>query len=334
MVYLLQRLALAAVVVLGAVTIVFALSTVIVADPARAALGQEATGDQIAQYRRELGLDQPIWVQYATYLGRVIRGDFGRSIVTKNLVTDDLGKTLPATLELVIPSIVLSTIVGISAGVASAANRGGPVDHVSRLVSIAGMSLPVFWLGIVLQIVFYTNLSWLPAGGRLSPVLSAPPAVTGFYTIDALLALNLPLFFDAVLHLVLPVVSLSLLNVATMARMTRASLLEVLHHDYIRTARAKGLAEKVVINRHALRNALIPVLTVLGFRIGYLLGGAVIVETIFAWPGLGRRAVLALQLVDIPVVAAFTIYVTAGYALINLLIDLSYSRIDPRIRST
>lgn len=332
--YLLQRLALSAVVVLGAVTIVFALSTIIVADPARAALGQEATGDQIAQYRRELGLDQPIWVQYATYLAHVVRGDLGRSIVTKEFVTDDLGKTLPATLELVIPSIVFSTIIGLVAGVASAANRGGAIDHVSRLVSIAGMSLPVFWLGIVLQIVFYTDLSWLPAGGRLSPIVTSPTTITGFYTLDSLLALNVPLFIDALRHLILPVITLSLLNVATMARMTRASLLEVLHQEYIRTARAKGLAENVVLYRHALRNALIPVLTVLGFRIGYLLGGAVIVETIFAWPGLGRRAVLALQLVDIPVVAAFTIYVTAGYALINLLIDLSYSRLDPRIRST
>jgi ABC-type dipeptide/oligopeptide/nickel transport system permease component len=152
--------------------------------------------------------------------------------------------------------------------------------------------------------------------------------------VDALIALNFPLFVDALRHLVLPVITLSLLNVATMARMTRASLLEVLHQEYIRTARAKGLAERVVVYRHALRNALIPVLTVLGFRIGYLLGGAVIVETIFAWPGMGRRAVLALQLVDIPVVAAFTIYVTAGYALINLLIDMSYSRLDPRIRRT
>ena len=159
MLYLLRRLVLAAVVVLGAVTIVFALSTIIPSDPARAALGQEATGDQIAQYRHEVGLDQPIWVQYVTYLGRVVHGDFGRSIVTKDFVTDDLGKTIPATLELVIPSIVLSTLVGIISGTASAANRGGIVDHVSRLISIAGMSLPVFWLGIVLQIVFYTNLS-------------------------------------------------------------------------------------------------------------------------------------------------------------------------------
>lgn len=330
--YLLRRLALAAVVVLGAITIVFALSTVIVADPARAALGQEATGDQIAQYRRETGLDQPIWVQYAVYVSRVMRGDFGRSIVTKNSVTDDLGRALPATLELVIPSIILSTSLGIFAGVASAARRGGFVDHVSRLTSIAGMSLPVFWLGIVLQIIFYTNLSWLPASGRLSVTMTPPPTITGFYTIDALFALDSHLFLTAMAHLVLPVITLSLLNIATMARMTRASLLEVLRQDYVRTARAKGLAETAVVYRHALRNAMIPVLTVLGFRVGTLLGGAVIVETIFAWPGVGRYAVVALQLADIPVVAAFTIYVTVAYSLINLAIDLSYGRIDPRVR--
>lgn len=331
--FLLQRLVLAAVVVLGAITIVFALSTVIVADPAQAALGQEATGDQVEQYRRELGLDQPIWVQYATYLGRVARGDFGRSIVTKNRVTDDLGRTLPATLELVIPSIVLSTVIGIGAGVASAANRGGFIDHLSRLVSIAGMALPVFWLGILLQIVFYTNLSWLPAAGRLPPAMTPPPQVTGFYTLDALFAADLPVLVQALRHLLLPVFTLSLLNVATMARMTRASLLDVLRQEYVRTARAKGLSERVVTYRHALRNALIPVLTVLGFRIGTLLGGAVITETVFAWPGVGRYAVFGLQRVDIPVVAAFTIYVTVAYTLINLIIDASYSRIDPRIGS-
>lgn len=326
-----QRLLYAILVVLGSTALVFALSTVVVADPARAALGLDASAAQVDQYRHEMGLDRPIWIQYARYMARVATGDLGRSIVSGGRITDELGRTIPASIELILPSIIIAALVGVALGAGSASSRGQLSDHLTRLVSIAGMSLPVFWLGIMLQVAFYGQLSWLPSSGRLSITAAAPPFVTGLYTLDSLLARDWGGFVDAVRHLILPVVSLSLVNVATMARMTRASLLDALGQDYIRTARAKGMHERVVLYRHALRNALIPVVTIFGLRIGTMLGGAVLVETIFAWPGIGRYAVFAMQHVDLPVVAGFTIYVTVACTLVNLLVDISYALIDPRV---
>lgn len=331
--FLIRRTLFFLVVVLGAIAVVFVLAQVTPADPARAALGPDASNEQVEQYRREVGLDQPTHIQFVRYMGRLVRGDLGVSIVTRNRVADDLGRAIPATVELLVPSILLSLALGVAMGAVSAVGRGQAVDHASRIFSIMGMSLPVFWLGLVLQLVFYKQLSWLPAGGRLPIAMSAPPSVTGLYTIDALLVGDLNLFQEAVRHLILPVVTLSTVTVATIARITRASLLEVLGQDFLRTARAKGLLERVVIYRHALRNALIPVVTVFGMRVGVMFGGAVLTETIFTWPGVGRYAFYGLRQVDLPVVIAFVIYATLAYAIINMFVDASYSIMDPRIRT-
>lgn len=330
--FLLRRTLFLSVVVLGALAVVFAMAHVIPADPARAALGQDASEEQVAAYRRQVGLDEPLWWQFLRYLGRLARGDLGTSIVTGNRVAEDLRDAVPATVELVLPSIVVSLAAGTVLGVVSAVWRGRLVDHGSRVASILGMSLPVFWFGLVLQLVFYKHLGWLPAGGRLSIMAIPPEAVTGLYTVDALLAGDRALFLEACRHLVLPVVTLSTVSVATVARITRASLLDVLGRDYVRTARAKGLSERVTTYKHALRNALIPVVTVFGLRVGIMLGGAVLTESIFAWPGIGRYAFYGLRQLDLPVVSAFVVYVTVAYAVLNMLVDASYSLLDPRIR--
>jgi len=330
--FLLRRTLFLALVVLGALAVVFAMAHVIPSDPARAALGQDASQEQVDEYRRKLGLDDPLWWQFVRYVGRLARGDLGVSIVTGNRVVDDLRDAVPATVELVLPSIVVALVLGILLGVASAVWRGRAVDHLSRVVSILGMSLPVFWFGLVLQLVFYKHLSWLPAGGRLP--LTALPAEgpTGIYTVDALVAGDLGLVLEAFRHLVLPVITLSTVSIATVARITRASLLDVLGRDYVRTARAKGLGERATVYKHALRNALIPVVTIFGLRVGIMLGGAVLTETIFAWPGIGRYAFYGLRQLDLPVVSAFVVYVTLAYAALNMLVDASYSFLDPRIR--
>ncbi len=330
--FLLRRVAFAGLVVLGAIALVFTLAHIVPSDPARAALGQEATENQVEQYRREIGLDRPLWVQFGRYLWRLAHGDLGVSVLTKNRVTEDLGGAIPATVELLIPSLILSFLCGVFLGVYSAVHRGRPGDHVARVISILGMSLPVFWFGLVLQVLFYGRLSWLPAGGRLPMTAAIPAHITGLYTVDALLAGDWASALQTLRHLVLPVITLSMLNVAAMARITRASLLEVLRQDFVRTARAKGLGERVVVYKHAVRNAMIPVITVFGLRVGVLFGGAVLTESIFSWPGVGRYAVFALRQVDLPVVAAFTIYTTLTYAVVNLLVDISYSLFDPRIR--
>lgn len=320
-------------VVLGAIAVIFMMAHLVPADPARAALGPEASNEQVEQYRREMGLDRPLLVQFGRYLYRLARGDLGVSILTRNPVREDLAKAVPATIELVAPSIILSVIIGVILGVASAIRRGRSLDHFSRVFSILGMSLPVFWFGLVLQLIFYKELSWLPASGRLPLTATAPPMVTGLYSIDALLAGDWSLWLQSLRHLVLPVITLSAVNVATVARITRASLLEVLQLDYVRTARAKGLPERTVIYRHALRNALIPVVTVIGMRVGITFGGAVLTESIFAWPGVGRYAFYGLRQLDLPVVIAFVIYITLTYAIINMIVDASYSILDPRIRA-
>ena len=331
--FLARRLLFFALVILGAMAVVFVLAQVIPADPARAALGPDASREQVAQYRHETGLDRPLWVQFGRYLERLLRGDLGISIVTHNRVAADLGEAVPATVELMLASTALSLVLGVVFGVASAVRRGQMLDHMSRILSIVGMSFPVFWLGLVLQLVFYRDLSWLPAGGRLPITARPPPAVTGLYTVDALLAGDWGLFFQVLRHLVLPAVTLSTVSVATVARITRASLLEVLSQDFVRTARAKGLTERLVVYRHALRNALIPVVTVFGLRVGIMFGGAVLTESIFAWPGVGRYAFYGLRQLDLPVVLAFVIYATVAYALLNMMVDASYSLLDPRIRT-
>lgn len=330
--FLVKRVLFTAVVLLGSLAVAFTLSHAIPGDPARAALGEYATREAVEKYRSDLGLDKPLIVQLMMYLSRVVRGDLGVSINTARPVLRDLTGLLPATLELILPSLFLATLVGIALGVTSAVHAGTLRDHVSRVISAFGVSMPIFWFGIVLQIAFYRNLGWLPAAGRL-PVGFPPPAhVTGLYTIDSFLAGDWGAFWLALQHLILPVTTLTMFNLPFVARMTRAMMLDVLHSDYVRTARSKGLHARAVVYKHALRNSLIPVVTVLGMRIGAALGGAVITETVFSWPGMGRYAVESLRILDYPVVIGFTLMMTFAYATSNLLVDMSYALIDPRIR--
>lgn len=330
--FILRRIAFMLLTVLGAVTVTFMLATLVPSDPARAALGPDATELQVANYRRERGLDQPVTVQYVRYLGAILQGDFGLSIVSRTPIVADLARFIPATVELLIPSLLISVVLGFALGVAAAFYRGTWVDQVSRFLSLVGLSMPVFWLGLVLQLVFFRALGWFPAGGRLANVFSPPPNVTGFYTFDSLIAGRWDLLASSLHHLVLPAFALSTLTLGIVARMTRSSLLDVLSSNYVRTARSKGLRERSVLWKHALRNSLVPIVTVIGLRLGQMFSGAVLTETVFAWPGVGRYAFTALRQLDFPVVMAFTVWATLVYAMVNLIIDLSYTFIDPRVR--
>jgi peptide/nickel transport system permease protein len=329
--YLAQRILFGAVVLMGSLVFVFTLSHAVPGDPARAALGEYATAQAVESYRKEYGLDRPFAVQFGLYLGRAVRGDFGISINTGRPVMQDLLQYFPATLELVLPSLFLATGIGIVLGVISAVKVGSMADHASRVASVFGVSIPVFWLGIVLQLVFYRWLVWLPIGRRLPAGATPPPGITGLYTVDSLLAGQWGTFWLALQHLVLPVISLTIFNLPIIARLTRASMLDALRADYIRTARSKGLPGRAVVYKHALRNSLIPVVTMLGIRISAALGGAVITETIFSWPGMGRYAVDALRTLDYPVVVGFTLMMTTAYLLTGIVVDASYVLIDPRI---
>ena len=330
--FLIRRLALLLLVLLGLSGLTFALSHLVPTDPARAALGFDAAPDMVQQYRREMGLDRPLPVQYALYLRNLLRGDLGVSIMTRRSVVEDLGKFLPPTVELTLVSLLLSVTVGGALGVLAAVRRGGPVDVLATAGPVAQLSVPVFVMGLLLLLVFYRWLGWLPYGGRLGSSMVPPPTITGLYTVDSLLRFDFLTFRDAMAHLILPAVALSNLTLAEMTRITRSAVLDVLGQDYVRTARSKGLAERAVIWRHVMKNAAIPVLTVMGLRVGFLMGGAVITETIFAWPGIGRYAWEGARNVDLNVVMGVTLVLALAYTLINLLVDVLYSVLDPRVR--
>ncbi|MDR7483649.1 MAG: ABC transporter permease [Armatimonadota bacterium] len=300
--YLLRRLGLAVPTLIGVTVIVFALIRLIPGDPARLILGLQASEDEVQRLRLELGLDRPLYVQYARFLARLARGDLGQSAVTREPVIDEIGSRLPATVQLAVSSIVVATLVGMAAGILSATRQYAAADYLVMTVALFGVSLPVFWLGLMLMLLFSVYLNWLPAGGYGTPA-----------------------------HLVLPTVALAAFSIAIIARMTRSSLLEVFNQDYIRTARAKGLHGRVVILRHALRNALIPVITVIGLQFGALLGGAILTETVFAWPGMGRLLVTAITSRDYAVIQGVVLIFAGLFTLVNLVVDVLYAYVDPRI---
>lgn len=300
--YILRRLALAVPTLVGVTVVVFALIRLVPGDPARLVLGLQASEEEVQRLRVQLGLDQPLPVQYARFLGRLVQGDLGRSVVTGEPVTREIAARLPATVQLAVASTLLATAAGMAAGVISATRQYSWVDYLVMTVALFGISLPVFWLGLMLMLLFSVHLRWLPAGGYGTPA-----------------------------HLVLPTVTLAAFSVAIIARMTRSSLLEVLHQDYVRTAWAKGLGAQAVILRHALKNALIPVVTVIGLQFGGLLGGAILTETVFAWPGMGRLLVGAIVARDYPVVQGAVLVFAALFTLVNLAVDVLYAYVDPRI---
>lgn len=316
----------------GITFVTFFIAQVIPIDPAVAALGENAREEQIREFRERYGLDKPILVQYALYLQRLLQLDLGRSLRTGRPVAEDLKEFFPATLELSLAAFLVAALLGLPAGIWAALKQNRFPDLLVRLLALLLGSTPVFFLAILLLEVLHRKLGLLPGPGRLDPYLIPPPSVTGMVTLDALLARDWVAFRDAFHHLVLPAFVLGSASAALLARMVRAAMLEVLSQDYIRTAWAKGLAAKQVVFRHALKNAALPVLTLLGGLMGGLLSGAVLTETIFSWPGLGRYVTQSATSLDFPAVMGVTLLVGLVYSLLNLLVDLFYALLDPRIR--
>jgi len=311
--------------------IIFLLIRLAPGDPAITMAGEHASAETLAQMRTKWGLDKPVIVQYFIWLGHALRGDFGQSILTHQSVLVELVQRFPNTLELSIFAMAFATIIGVLAGIVSAVKRYSFLDYTSMIIALFGVSMPVFWLAIMLIMVFSIRFDLLPTGGRLGVMYSIKP-LTHLYLLDSLLELNFPAFLDALKHLILPSLALGTIPMAFVARVTRSSMLDVMSQDYIRTARSKGLNEKAVVIKHALRNALIPIITASGTEFAMLMGGAVLTETIFSWPGLGTYIVQAVSARDYPAVQGAVIFVASMVALVNLIVDIFYSYVDPRIR--
>jgi peptide/nickel transport system permease protein len=319
---------------IGVTLISFIVSHAVPSDPVVANLGQQASQrpEIVAAYKARWGLDKPAHEQYLTFLVNLSHGDLGTSLNTRRPIGADIAQFLPATIELSVVAILFALVVGLPLGILSALYRDGPIDHVARLVSLVGVSVPIFWLATVSLVIFYAALQIAVGPGRLGPNVPAPPSATGLYTVDALIAGDMATFRSALEHLVLPGLVLGSSVMGLITRVTRSSLLEVLHQDYVRTARAKGLMERSVIMRHALRNALIPTITILGLAFGSLLSGAVMTETIFAWPGLGRYAYQSAVSNDFPSIMGVTFVIALMYIVVNLAVDVMYAVLDPQIR--
>ena len=318
-------------VLLGVSLLVFSFIHLIPGDPALTMLGERATPEKVAEVRARLGLDRPIWQQYVLYIGKALRGDLGVSIIRGDPVASDLLRRFPATVELATASMVVAIALGIPIGVASAVWRNSLLDSLARLGALTGVSMPIFWLGLVLAWFFGVQLRVLPTGFRLSSATAFVPW-TNFVILDALLQGDWPTLVDAVRHLILPALALATIPLAVIARMTRASMLEVLSREYIRTAEAKGLSRRVVILRHALRNALLPVLTVVGLQVGRLLAGAILTETIFSWPGIGLWVYESIESRDYAIVQGVSLFIAVIVVAVNLLTDVLYAAVDPRIK--
>jgi ABC-type dipeptide/oligopeptide/nickel transport system permease component len=329
---ILRRLLAALPNLLGVVVITFLLTRALPGDPAAYFAGGAATEEAVAQVRAQLGLDRSLPEQFAAYLGALARGDLGLSLTTGQPVLQELLERLPASLEMVLLALVLACAVALPLGVLAATRPGSWVDQLCRIVTTAGVSLPTFFTGLLLAYVFYFLLGWAPSPlGRLDPMWSPPAHVTGFYLVDALLARDIGLWWAAFKQLILPVVTMAIFVLAPIARMTRASMLSVLGSDFVRTARASGLGRGTVLVTYALRNALLPVVTTLGMVFGFMLGGSVIVEKVFGWPGVGSYAIDALTASDYAPVQGFVLAMGVLFVLLNLLVDLLYGLIDPRV---
>jgi len=328
-----RKLAGLVIVVLGVTLITFVISHKIPGDPARLLAGPRASAQAVQQIRAELGLDQPILIQYGRYVRELAHGDLGTSIVTSRPVLDDVLQVLPATVELVLTALFVATLLGVTLGSLAAVYRGRMLDKSVRLLATLSISVPSFWFALVLLLIFYGAFDLLPGDGRLTPGIDAPARVTGLYLIDALIARDATAFKDAFAHIVLPAATLAFASVGGVIRLIRSSMIEVLQEDYIRTAVASGLRWRTIVFNYALRNALIPFITVMGLELGSLLFGSVVVEMAFAWPGVGAYVLNAIFSLDFPAIMGFTVVVSIAYVLINVLVDLLYRVVDPRIRS-
>lgn len=314
-------------VFLGVSIVTFAISHVIPGDPARMLVGPHASAETLVAARESLGLDKPVYQQYLLYMTGLFHGDMGLSIRTQMPVSGELAKYFPATLV----SMLIAVVCGIFLGVMSAVHRDSWIDHVSRVISMVGVSVPLFWSGVVCLIFFYKVFPVFPASGRLDTFLAPPVPVTGLYVIDGLLAGNMDVVTSALHHLLLPALCLAYAQLAIITRQVRSGMIDVLEQDYIRTARACGIPKRKIIYHYALKNALIPTVTITGLTVGELLGGAVITETIFGWPGMGKYVMDSIAYLDFPAIMGFTLVVSAGYVLINMVVDIIYNLLNPQI---
>lgn len=333
--YVLRRVLFVIPLLLGITLVAFVIANAIPADPINAnlSINQLNNEEVVAAFRAKWGLDKPPVEQYLTYLSNLVRGDLGTSIKTRQPIASDIAQFLPATIELATVGTVLGVTLGVVIGIASAVWRNHPIDFVARTLSVIGVSVPVFVLALLGLAILYAQFGIGAGPGRLNVRLTAPPTVTGFFTVDSLIAGNLNTFRDALAHLILPSLVLGLYISGLISRVTRSSMLEVLSADYMRTARAKGIRESLVVLRHGLSNALLPIVTVVGLSYGNLLSGAVLTESIFAWPGIGRYMFRASTSQDFPAIMGVSILIAFIYVVVNLIVDILYYFIDPRIRA-
>jgi peptide/nickel transport system permease protein len=329
--FVVRRLLLLIPILFGVSLLVFLWIHALPGTPADSLLGEHATPQQVAAMKRQLGLDKPIFVQYWDYLQTLLSGNLGTSIADQRTVAWEISQRFPATVELALGAMFFAVTVGIPLGFFAAKHYGGLFDHVSLVGSLIGISIPIFFLGLILKWIFAVKLGWLPSIGREN-ILSDAQHPTNFYILDAIITRNPAALWDSIRHLILPAIALGSIPLAIVARITRASVLDVQNEDYVRTARAKGLPPRVVDGRHVLRNALLPVTTIIGLQTGLLLSGAVLTETIFAWPGIGSWLANAIFNRDYPVLQGGILFVAIVFVLVNLLVDISYAVINPRIR--
>ncbi len=328
-----RRLILMVFMLFGLLVITFLISNVAPGDPARLAAGPDATQEMVETIRHERGLDQPLPMRFVVYLGQIAHGDLGQSIYTGQPVAEDLARFFPATLELVLYSILFAIILGVPLGILSAVRQNGAVDQLIRIFAVSGVALPMFWLGLMLQWYLGLNLDWFPLSGQLGIMTDPPTHLTGLLTVDSLLTGNFETFGEAIMHLVLPAITLSFPALASIIRVNRAEMLEALSKDYVINARAQGISMWRIVGVYAFKNALLPTLAMIGLRFGWMLGGTVLVEGVFDWPGIGLYAANAAINSDFEPIMAVTLVLGACFMLANLFIDLAYATLDPRVRS-
>jgi peptide/nickel transport system permease protein len=331
--YFLRRLSLVIPTLVGVTLITFTLTYVLPGNPAVVKAGPLVSPEMVKELEKQMGLDQPAWVQYGRYIGGILHGDLGESASTGRPVLEDFRQRLPATLELTLASLLIALVLGIPLGVQSAVHRDTAIDHIGRIVGVAGVAMPTFWTGLLLLYVFFYLLGVAPAPlGRLGPGIDPPHAITGLYVVDSLLTGNWRALGSALQQLVLPSLTLGLSVMAPIARMVRSTMLEILESDYVKAAWAAGIPRRRVIYGDALANAMIPVVTILGIVFGFLMAGNAVVESVFAWPGIGNYAITALMTKDSGPIQSFVLFVALLYVIVNFVVDLLYGLIDPRIR--
>jgi peptide/nickel transport system permease protein len=328
--FIIRRILIVIPTLLGVTIVIFSMLAITPGDPAELLIGERASQEALESMREYLGLKKPLYVQYGLFLKRVIRLDLGQTIWTREKVSKEISERFPATIELALAAMIISSLLGVALGIISATKQYSWFDYGSMLGSLIGVSMPVFWLGLMFMLLFSLTLGWFPMSGRLGVNIDLT-RITNFYFLDAILTRNWAGLKDVLMHLALPALALSTIPLAIVARMTRSSMLEVLRQDYIKTARAKGLSETKIVLKHALRNGLIPVVTVVGLQFGILMGGAILTETVFAWPGVGKWLFDGVVKRDYMVIQGGTLLVATTFVIVNLVVDVLYAVINPRI---